>query len=113
MSRLASASRSARKTIWSCAAASACITTASPIALPTFRYSLIPTTRSAQAQVGPSDFDRTHRFVFSGVYDLPKFYDGHSAFAKAVADNWETAGIVTLQTGLPYSVSLFGRLFAQ
>lgn len=60
--------------------------------------------QNLNTQVGPSDFDRTHRFVFSGVYDLPKFYDGHSAFAKAVADNWEAAGIVTLQTGLPYSV---------
>jgi hypothetical protein len=55
-------------------------------------------------QVGSSDFDRTHRFVFSGVYDLPKFYRGESHFAKAMANNWETAGIVTLQTGLPYSV---------
>lgn len=55
-------------------------------------------------QVGPSDFDRTHRFVFSGVYDLPKFYDGNSHLASGIANNWETDGILTLQTGLPYSV---------
>jgi hypothetical protein len=55
-------------------------------------------------QVGSSDFDRTHRFVFSGVYDLPKFYHGDSHFGKALANEWETTGIVTLQSGLPYSV---------
>jgi hypothetical protein len=55
-------------------------------------------------QVGPSDFDRTHRFVFSGVYDIPKFYHGDSHFEKAVANDWQTAGIITLQTGLPFSV---------
>jgi hypothetical protein len=55
-------------------------------------------------QVGPSDFDRTHRFVFSGVYDLPKFYHGDSHFGKGLANDWQTAGIVTMQTGLPYSV---------
>jgi len=55
-------------------------------------------------QVGSSDFDRTQRFVFSGIYDLPRFYRGGSRFAKGVANEWETAGIVTLQTGLPYTV---------
>jgi len=55
-------------------------------------------------QFGSSDFDRTHRFVFSGIYDLPKLYRGSSSFAKALANEWETAGIVTLQTGLPYTV---------
>jgi len=55
-------------------------------------------------QIGPSDFDRTHRFVFSGVYDLPKFYQGSSHIARGVANNWETDGILTLQTGLPFSI---------
>jgi hypothetical protein len=55
-------------------------------------------------QVGSSDFDRKHRFVFSGVYDLPKLYHGESHFGRELANDWETAGIVTLQTGLPYSV---------
>jgi Carboxypeptidase regulatory-like domain/TonB-dependent Receptor Plug Domain len=55
-------------------------------------------------QFGSSDFDRKHRFVFSGVYDLPTFYKGDSGFAKAVANNWETNGLVVLQTGLPFTV---------
>lgn len=55
-------------------------------------------------QFGNSDFDRKHRFVFSGVYDLPTFYNGSSGFAKSVANNWETSGMVVLQTGLPFTV---------
>jgi Carboxypeptidase regulatory-like domain/TonB-dependent Receptor Plug Domain len=51
-----------------------------------------------------SDFDRTHRFVLSGVYDLPKFYKGDSAFGKRLINDWEVASIMTFQTGLPFSV---------
>lgn len=56
------------------------------------------------SQFGPSDFDRKHRFVFSGVYDLPAFYKGSSGFAKSAANNWETTGLMVLQTGLPFTV---------
>jgi outer membrane receptor protein involved in Fe transport len=52
---------------------------------------------------GPSDYDRRHRFVTSFVYDLPKF-DAESGVAKALLNNWEFAGILTLQSGLPFSV---------
>jgi hypothetical protein len=55
-------------------------------------------------QFGTSDFDRKHRFVFSGVYDAPAFYHGDSAVAKSLANNWETTGMLVLQTGLPYTV---------
>jgi hypothetical protein len=57
-----------------------------------------------KTQFGNSDFDRKHRFVFSGVYDWPKLYSGSSGFAKSVANNWETNGLVVLQTGLPFTV---------
>ncbi|MGA9528645.1 MAG: carboxypeptidase regulatory-like domain-containing protein [Terriglobales bacterium] len=59
--------------------------------------------QNLRSQLGTSDFDRKHRFVFSGVYDLPKFYNG-SGFAKSLANNWETNGMVVLQTGLPFTV---------
>ena len=52
-----------------------------------------------------SDFDRPHRFVFSGVYDLPAFYHGDSGLAKRVMNQWELASILTLQSGTPFSVS--------
>ncbi|HEX8354502.1 MAG TPA: TonB-dependent receptor [Pyrinomonadaceae bacterium] len=52
---------------------------------------------------GRSDFDRTHRFVTSFVYDLPRLAAGDSA-ARWLLNDWGLNGIVTLQTGLPFSV---------
>lgn len=52
---------------------------------------------------GPSDYDRRHRFVTSFVYDLPKT-DSQSFAAKAVVNDWQINGILTLQTGTPFSI---------
>jgi hypothetical protein len=52
---------------------------------------------------GPSDYDRRHRFVYSFVYDLPKS-TSDSSVTRALLNNWEIAGILTLQTGLPFSI---------
>jgi hypothetical protein len=60
-----------------------------------------------------SDFDRRHRFVFSGTYDLPKFYKGSSSFARQAANGWELASIVTLQSGTPFSVLTNDTAFVQ
>ena len=51
-----------------------------------------------------SDFDRRHRFVFSGIYDLPKFYNGGSGFARQAVNGWELNTVLTLQSGIPFSV---------
>ncbi|HEY0384939.1 MAG TPA: TonB-dependent receptor, partial [Pyrinomonadaceae bacterium] len=52
---------------------------------------------------GPSDFDRRHRFVTSFVYDLPKSkYESFAA--RALFNNWQMSGILTLQTGTPFSI---------
>lgn len=52
---------------------------------------------------GPSDFDRRHRFVTSFIYDLPKVVS-ESSSAKHLLNNWQLNGIVTLQTGTPFSI---------
>ncbi|HEU4769281.1 MAG TPA: TonB-dependent receptor [Pyrinomonadaceae bacterium] len=52
---------------------------------------------------GPSDFDRRHRFVTSFVYDLPSLVS-ESSSARVILNNWQLNGILTLQTGTPYSV---------
>jgi len=49
---------------------------------------------------GPSDYDRRHRFVTSFVYDLPKFLK-----------HWQVNGILTLQTGTPFSIVDFPNNF--
>jgi len=56
------------------------------------------------SQYGLSDFNRTHRLVISGRYDLPKFYDGGSRVARTIANDWQVSGIATFQSGLPFSV---------
>ncbi len=60
--------------------------------------------QNRKSQRAVSDFHRPQRFVFSGVYDLPKFYGGDSRFAKSFLNDWELAGIATFQSGAPFSV---------
>ncbi len=60
-----------------------------------------------------SDFDRRHRLVFSGIYDLPKFYKGDSRFARQAVNGWELATILTLQSGTPFSVLTNETAFVQ
>lgn len=62
---------------------------------------------------GNSDFDRRHRFIFSGTYDLPKLYRGEFKPAAEIANGWKLASIVTVQTGTPYSVLTDATPFVQ
>jgi hypothetical protein len=63
-----------------------------------------------QAERGRSNFDVRHRLSVSYVYDLP-FGKGRS-FANdgdvwsTLLSGWQTAGIVTVQTGRPFTVAL-------
>jgi hypothetical protein len=51
---------------------------------------------------GPGANDQRHRFVLSGVWDLD--YMSHSTgLAKAALGGWQVNGILTAQTGQPYS----------
>jgi carboxypeptidase family protein/TonB-dependent receptor-like protein len=60
-----------------------------------------------------SDFDRRHRFVFSGVYDLPTFYKGRTGFAKQAVNGWELSSVIQLQSGTPFSVLTNDTAFVQ
>ncbi len=64
------------------------------------------------AQRGPSDFDRRHRFVFSYTWELPQPANNRFALNKLVK-GWAVSGVVTLQSGLPFSIldSAAGTLF--
>jgi hypothetical protein len=57
-----------------------------------------------RAGYGPSDFDRTHRFVVSYRYDLPFFADA-GGWKKTALDNWAISGITVIQSGTPFSVT--------
>jgi hypothetical protein len=70
--------------------------------------SLIPGNMvNEQSNYASSDFDRRHRFVASYVYNLPDVYRGGSAFGKKLLNSWSLSGIVTLQSGTPFSI--FGQ----
>jgi hypothetical protein len=52
---------------------------------------------------GPSEFDHTHRFVASFVYDLPGF-KAANAVVRQMFGGWEYSGVVSAQTGRPFTV---------
>lgn len=58
---------------------------------------------SGAASRGLSDFDRRHRFVTSAVYQLP-FFSGANGWRKGAFSGWEASGVITLQSGAPFSV---------
>ncbi|MBS1787743.1 MAG: TonB-dependent receptor [Acidobacteria bacterium] len=52
---------------------------------------------------GPSEFDHTHRFVGSYVWQLPKL--GNSmALVRGLLGEWQLSGLVSAQTGRPITV---------
>jgi hypothetical protein len=58
-----------------------------------------------RANRGVSNFDRTHRFVLSYLWDLPKPSLAASSNAgRLLFSNWQVAGIITAMSGLPIDV---------
>jgi hypothetical protein len=52
---------------------------------------------------GLSDFDHRHRWVTSFVYQLP-FYKNAHGFTGSALGGWEVSGVLTLQSGAPFTV---------
>jgi hypothetical protein len=58
-----------------------------------------------RANRGVSDFDRTHRLVISGIWDLPSpAFAAGSTTARRLLSNWQVAGIVVAMSGLPIDI---------
>jgi Carboxypeptidase regulatory-like domain/TonB dependent receptor len=58
-----------------------------------------------RANRGISDFDRTHRFVASYVWDLPAPTFAHgSTAARLLFSNWQLSGTVIAMSGLPVDI---------
>jgi hypothetical protein len=56
------------------------------------------------ANRGLADFDVPHRFVTSYVWALPKLRQS-GALVRNVIGGWETTGLMTIQSGQPFSIS--------
>jgi hypothetical protein len=58
-----------------------------------------------RANRGVSDFDRTHRFVLSYLWDLPRpAIAERSTASRVLLTNWQLAGIITAMSGLPIDI---------
>jgi len=52
-----------------------------------------------RANYAPSDFDRTHRFSASYVYELPSF-----GYKSRLLTGWQLSGFFQTQSGIPFSI---------
>ncbi|MBC7911270.1 MAG: TonB-dependent receptor, partial [Pyrinomonadaceae bacterium] len=69
---------------------------------------------NARAERGRSNFDARHRFSLSYSYDLPfgkdRKYLADDGWLTTFLSGWQTYGIVTLQTGRPFTVALLPEI---
>jgi hypothetical protein len=52
---------------------------------------------------GPSEFDRTHVFVVSTVWELPRLADANH-FVRTAVGGWQLSGILQAQSGAPLTL---------
>lgn len=57
---------------------------------------------------GPGGYDRLHNLSFNFIYDLPFLRHASNAFVRTVAGGWEVSGIVTIESGRPFNITLNG-----
>ena len=58
-----------------------------------------------RANRGVSDFDRTHRFVLSHLWDLPQpKIAANARVTRALLSNWQVAGIIAIMSGQPIDI---------
>jgi hypothetical protein len=66
------------------------------------------------AERGRSNFDVRHRLSVSYSYDLPfgkrRTYLADAGYISTILTGWQTLGIVTLQTGRPFTVALLPEI---
>ena len=56
-------------------------------------------------EVALSSFDHRHQFVGNSTYELP-FLRGRGGWLEDVLGNWRVSGVVTVQSGAPFTVNL-------
>ncbi|HWP42042.1 MAG TPA: hypothetical protein VNO14_02315, partial [Blastocatellia bacterium] len=69
---------------------------------------------NVRAERGRSNFDVRHRLSVSYSYDLPfgrnRAFLADSGWVTALLTGWQTFGIITLQTGRPFTVALLSEI---
>ncbi len=72
---------------------------------PMFEAAVPQDNHDLDAEKGPA-CDIRHRFVLSAVYDLRSY--NRSRWSKAATRNWQVSTIYQVQTGFPFTISVFG-----
>ncbi len=69
---------------------------------------------NARAERGRSNFDVRHRLSVSYSYDLPfgkgRKYLGDAGWLSSVLSGWQSFGVLTFQTGRPFTVALLSDI---
>jgi hypothetical protein len=73
--------------------------------LPTVGQAVYNDQNNVAAQRGVSDFDRTHRLVISGTWNVPGPEHARDAAVQKLGNGWSISGVATLQSGLPFSIT--------
>ena len=53
---------------------------------------------------GSSAFDARHRWVISGIYEIPSLHKVWAGAPSRIFDGWQVSGVSTLQSGFPLSL---------
>jgi hypothetical protein len=69
------------------------------------------TLRNLSLDKGPSGFDLRHQLKANYIYELPfgpgkRFLAGGNAFRRKAVEGWELAGVMRVQSGLPFYLTL-------
>ncbi len=68
-------------------------------------YGFVPNTRDSGGERGRANFDATHNFIASYIYEIPFLKRRRDAVGK-ILGGWQISGITTFQTGLPLNPQL-------
>ncbi len=72
---------------------------------PMYESAIPQNNNDLEAEKGPG-CDIKHRFVLTGVYDIPGWKQSH--LAEAVTGGWRFSTIYQIQSGYPLTISVFG-----
>ena len=56
----------------------------------------------------PANWDVPHRFVISGIYELPFFKESSNGFLRGALGGWQVSGVATFQSGAPLNITISG-----
>jgi len=57
---------------------------------------------------GRGGYDRLNNLSFNFIYDLPFMRSSSNALLKTLVGGWEVSGIVTIESGVPYNITMSG-----